>query len=58
MIVEDGYNIGRDYIVEQATRGTHWNSQWWRAEVEWNENDLLEPGHKGPFLWLSFQIHY
>ena len=47
MIVDDGYDIGRDYIVKKATKGTHWNSMWWRADVEWNENDLLQPGHEG-----------
>lgn len=49
MIVDNGYNIGRDYIVRKATKGTHWNSMWWRAEVEWNEDDLLQAGHEGTF---------
>lgn len=46
-IVDDGYNIGRDWIVERAVRGTYYKSQWWRAEVEWNVEDLLTPGNKG-----------
>ncbi|KIK69788.1 hypothetical protein GYMLUDRAFT_212647 [Collybiopsis luxurians FD-317 M1] len=47
MIVPNGYNIGRDFVVEQAVSSpTHWNSLWWRAEVEWVEG-LLEPGSVG-----------
>ncbi|KAH8104987.1 hypothetical protein DFH11DRAFT_1712843 [Phellopilus nigrolimitatus] len=47
MIVDDGYNIGRDWLVHKATEGSHWNSIWWRADVVWNENDLLHPGKEG-----------
>ena len=47
MIVVDGYNIGRDWIVDRAIRGTHYRNMWWRAELEWNENDLLLPGNEG-----------
>lgn len=47
MIVDDGYNIGRDWLVQKATAGSHWNSMWWRADVVWNVNDLLKPGKEG-----------
>ncbi|OSD02508.1 hypothetical protein PYCCODRAFT_1367557 [Trametes coccinea BRFM310] len=46
MIVEDGYNRGRDYIVEQVTQVTHWKGMWWKGEVEWREG-LLERGARG-----------
>ncbi|KZT27430.1 hypothetical protein NEOLEDRAFT_1130990 [Neolentinus lepideus HHB14362 ss-1] len=42
-IVADGYNIGRDLLVERAAAGSRWNGMWWQAEVEWKEG-LLEPG--------------
>ncbi|VDC02448.1 unnamed protein product [Peniophora sp. CBMAI 1063] len=46
MIVEDGWNKGRDWFVERAVAGTHWKGIWWVADVEWREG-LLAPGHKG-----------
>ena len=46
MIVEDGYNRGRNYIVERATLGSHWKGMWWKADVEWREG-LLERGKRG-----------
>ncbi|EGN98577.1 hypothetical protein SERLA73DRAFT_183647 [Serpula lacrymans var. lacrymans S7.3] len=46
MIIPDGYNIGRDLLVDNAVSGGFWNSMWWKAEVEWREG-LLEPGWKG-----------
>ncbi|THU80944.1 hypothetical protein K435DRAFT_694598 [Dendrothele bispora CBS 962.96] len=46
MIVPDGYNIGRDWLVEKATSGSRWDGMWWRAELEWQEG-LLEPGNDG-----------
>jgi len=46
MIVPDGYNIGRDYLVERATAGSHGGGIWWKAEVEWREG-LLSPGKQG-----------
>ncbi|EIW81207.1 hypothetical protein CONPUDRAFT_82232 [Coniophora puteana RWD-64-598 SS2] len=46
MIVPDGYNIGRDLLVENAAGVTHWNGMWWQVDVEWREG-LLAPGHKG-----------
>ena len=54
MIVEDGYNRGRNYIVERATRGSHWRGMWWKAEVQWQDG-LLERGKRGPYSFgLSF----
>jgi hypothetical protein len=49
MIVPDGYNIGRDWFVEKATAGSHWNGVWWKADVEWREG-LLEPGRRGEWV--------
>jgi len=46
MIVDDGYNIGRDYLVEKAVGGGRWKGMWWKADVEWRAG-LLEPGSKG-----------
>jgi len=46
-ITEDGWNLGRDWLVERATQTTHWNGMWWKGELEWNESDLLLPGKKG-----------
>ncbi|KAI6030588.1 hypothetical protein F5J12DRAFT_903046 [Pisolithus orientalis] len=46
MIVPDGYNIGRDMLVENAITGSYWGNIWWRADVEWREG-LLEPGYRG-----------
>ncbi|EPQ50977.1 hypothetical protein GLOTRDRAFT_81547 [Gloeophyllum trabeum ATCC 11539] len=43
-IIEDGYNIGRDLLVERAAAGSRWNGMWWLADVEWREG-LLEPGN-------------
>lgn len=45
-ITEDGYNRGRDYIVERATTGGRWKGMWWKAEVEWKEG-LLQRGKRG-----------
>jgi len=45
-IVPDGYNIGRDFLVERALKGGKWKGTAWRAEVEWSE-DLLEAGKDG-----------
>ena len=58
MIVEDGYNRGRNYIVERATRGSHWRGMWWKAEVQWQDG-LLERGKRGPYssdslFWRAF----
>ncbi|KAF8310277.1 hypothetical protein DL93DRAFT_2099502 [Clavulina sp. PMI_390] len=45
-IVADGYNLGRDYLVERAVEGGSWKGMWWKADVEWREG-LLEPGAEG-----------
>lgn len=49
MIVEDGYNLGRDWLVERAEAGSHFKGIWWKADVEWREG-LLDPGHEGSYL--------
>jgi hypothetical protein len=49
MITPDGYNTGRDWLVNRALRGGQWRGNRWRAEVEWVEG-LIEPGIKGNFL--------
>ncbi|KAK7028833.1 hypothetical protein VNI00_014846 [Paramarasmius palmivorus] len=46
LIIDDGYNIGRDTIVTAATAGTWWKGMWWKAELEWQEG-LLEVGKEG-----------
>ncbi|EFI27139.1 hypothetical protein CC1G_14964 [Coprinopsis cinerea okayama7 len=46
MIVPNGYNLGRDWFVKRALKGTNWNGRWWKAQVEWR-TDLLEKGNKG-----------
>ncbi|KAF7987031.1 hypothetical protein HWV62_145 [Athelia sp. TMB] len=45
-ISKDGYNRGRDWLVEKALQGGRWKGVWWSAEVEWQEG-LLEPGRRG-----------
>lgn len=59
MIAPDGYNLGRDWIVQAATAGTRYRNHWWTAEVEWR-TDLLAPGSDGSFslspLLLSTQF--
>ncbi|KAI0079467.1 hypothetical protein K474DRAFT_1592051 [Panus rudis PR-1116 ss-1] len=42
----DGYNKGRDYVVERAISGSYYNGMWWKAEVEWREG-LMQRGKKG-----------
>jgi len=54
MIVPDGYNIGRDLLVDSATSVSRWNGMWWQADVEWRKG-LLEPGYHGQqhaFFWV------
>jgi hypothetical protein len=46
MIVPDGYNIGRDWLVERAIAGSRWKGNWWSAEVDYRE-DLIEKGSDG-----------
>ncbi|CAL1712157.1 unnamed protein product [Somion occarium] len=45
-IDEDGYNLGRDYVVDRAVSGSRSNGVWWKAEVEWREG-LLQRGRSG-----------
>jgi len=45
-ISPDGYNVGRDWLVERAVRGGLWKGKWWKADVEWR-TDLIEEGKKG-----------
>ncbi|KIY71982.1 hypothetical protein CYLTODRAFT_440918 [Cylindrobasidium torrendii FP15055 ss-10] len=44
MIVPDGYNLGRDWLVDRATSVSRWKGMWWQADVEWRE-DLLKAGN-------------
>ena len=46
MIVPNGYNIGRDLLVQSAITGSSWRGISWITDVEWREG-LLEPGFKG-----------
>lgn len=46
MIVPNGYNIGRDLLVQSAVSGSSWKGISWMTDVEWREG-LLEPGFKG-----------
>lgn len=45
-IVPDGYNIGRDWLIERAIAGSRWWGKWWKADLEWR-TDLLEAGNEG-----------
>ncbi|TFY75218.1 hypothetical protein EWM64_g8794 [Hericium alpestre] len=45
-ITVNGYNDGRDWLVDNAVAGTYYKGTWWKAEVEFRT--LLEPGHEGP----------
>ncbi|OSX59701.1 hypothetical protein POSPLADRAFT_1040740 [Postia placenta MAD-698-R-SB12] len=45
-IVPNGYNVGRDFLVEQATAGSRWKGMWWMADVEWRAG-LLQKGSRG-----------
>jgi len=46
MIVPNGYNIGRDWLVERAVSGGYWKGRWWKADVEWR-TDLIQEGSDG-----------
>ena len=54
MIVPNGYNIGRDLLVQSAVSGTgtSWKGISWVTDVEWREG-LLEPGFKGIVHYAS-----
>jgi len=47
-ILQNGYNLGRDWLVERALAGSHSKAHQleWRAQVEWRTG-LLEPGNMG-----------
>ncbi|SJL07815.1 uncharacterized protein ARMOST_11167 [Armillaria ostoyae] len=45
-IVPNGYNLGRDWLVERAVAGSRWKGRWWKAELTWRD-DLLEAGNDG-----------
>ncbi|RDB14884.1 hypothetical protein Hypma_016362 [Hypsizygus marmoreus] len=45
-IVPNGYNLGRDWLVERAIAGSRWKGKWWKADLEWR-TDLLAPGSDG-----------
>ncbi|GAA6056735.1 hypothetical protein JCM3770_005871 [Rhodotorula araucariae] len=45
-IAHNGYNAGRDLLVDKATGGTRYLGRSWEAQVEWVEG-LLEPGNRG-----------
>ncbi|GAA6063716.1 hypothetical protein JCM10212_001827 [Sporobolomyces blumeae] len=45
-IARDGYNIGRNAIVQKAVAGTTYLGRSWETEVEWVEG-LLKPGNEG-----------
>ena len=48
----NGYNLGRDWLVERATQGGRWKFYSWKAEVEWRL-DLLPEGSDG---WYYFYV--
>ncbi|PWN43930.1 hypothetical protein IE81DRAFT_52854 [Ceraceosorus guamensis] len=45
-IDKDGYNAGRDMLVEAALKGGKWKIWKWRGQVEWVEG-LLDAGRHG-----------
>lgn len=47
-IVENGYNIGRDLIVDKAIKGTRYLGRSWETSVVYVEG-LLPPGSEGEF---------
>lgn len=55
MIVPNGYNLGRDMLVERALEGSSWNGMSWVAEIEWREG-LLEAGYKGSFPFVLWYL--
>ena len=55
-IVPNGYNLGRDWLVDRAVEGGRWKGMWWKAEVEWR-TDLIESGKKGQLSFISLTKH-
>jgi hypothetical protein len=49
-IVPNGYNLGRDWLVDRAVKGGRWKGMWWKAEVEWR-TDLIDSGKKGQLFF-------
>jgi len=45
-IVPNGYNLGRNWLVDRAVKGGRWKRYWWKAAVEWR-TDLLHEGNEG-----------
>ena len=45
-IVPNGYDLGRDWLVDSAVAGSYSKGKQWEASVEWRKN-LLDPGNKG-----------
>lgn len=45
-IAHDGYNLGRDLIVEKATSGSSYLNRRYETRVDWVEG-LLPPGNEG-----------
>jgi hypothetical protein len=54
-IIPDGYNVGRNLLVEKAIAGSNWKGMWWKADVEWKAG-LLEPGKDGRSAILSHTL--
>lgn len=46
IIVPNGDNLGRDWLVEKATTRSYWKDIWREVDVEWSQG-LLEPGNDG-----------
>ncbi|GLB38657.1 hypothetical protein LshimejAT787_0505220 [Lyophyllum shimeji] len=45
-IAPNGYNMGRDWLVDHAVSGSRWRDKSWKADVVWR-TDLLTPGSEG-----------
>ena len=56
-IVPNGYNLGRDWLVDRAVKGGRWKGMWWKAEVEWR-TDLIDSGKKGQLFFISSMKHF
>lgn len=50
-IVPNGYNLGRDWLVNRAIAGSQYKDKAWVTKVEWR-TDLLEPGRSGAYTTL------
>jgi hypothetical protein len=56
VISPDGYNIGRDWLVQRAVVGGKWKGMWWKADVEWR-TDLIKKGKEGGLPLRYIIIH-